>query len=266
MIKHGHGEQAASLVSVIVRSMDRDTLQETLDSVALQTYPHIEVVLVNAKGNEHHEMDVWCGCFPLRFINSGKTLKRSRAANVGMDNARGDYLIFLDDDDWFEPDHVQKLVDAIRQHPEFKVAYTGVKCVDEEKNLLKNKFEEPYSAVRMVADNYIPIHAVLFLRCLIEFDCRLDESLDIYEDWDFWIQLSRHSDFLQVEGLSAVYRISAQSGLGVNIDPAVAIPARWALYNKWFNRLGDNQITCLMEVVRQNPIKDRQIFDLHQVL
>jgi lipopolysaccharide biosynthesis protein len=254
------------LVSVIIRSMDRPTLSEALDSVALQTYANIEVVVVNAKGVGHSLLSDWCGNFPLRTIGTNKPLLRSRAANFGLDNADGDYFIFLDDDDWFEPDHIQKLADAIRLHPEFKVVYTGVKCVDEQKNSLPNKFDTPFDALQILVGNFIPIHAVLFLRDLLELGCRLDESLDLYEDWNFWIQLSGHGDFLKIDGQSAVYRITQQSGFGVNADLTVAESARWMLYKKLFNQLGDHQIAGLMETVRQIPIKDNRIFTLNQAL
>jgi glycosyltransferase involved in cell wall biosynthesis/LmbE family N-acetylglucosaminyl deacetylase len=247
------------LVSVIIRSMNRPTLIEALDSLALQTYSNIEVVLVNAKGSDHQEIDQWRGRFPVRMMGTGERIPRSRAANMGLDAAHGEYLMFLDDDDWFEAGHIQKLVAAITQHPEFKVAYTGVKCVDERKNLLANKFDTPFDAVQLVAGNFIPIHAVLFTRGLLELGCRLDESLDLYEDWDFWIQLSRHGDFLKVDGLSAVYRITQQTGFGVSADPVVAEQAALVLYKKWLNRLPGRQITGLMQAVRNNPIKDGHI-------
>jgi FMN phosphatase YigB (HAD superfamily)/uncharacterized coiled-coil protein SlyX len=254
------------LVSVIIRSMDRATLQEALDSISTQTYSKIEVVLVNAKGVEHREMSEWCGCFPMRTVGSGEALLRSRAANVGLDAAHGEYLMFLDDDDWIEADHIEKLVAAIRQSPEFKVVYTGVKCVDEGKNPLTHKFDAPFDAVRMMADNFIPIHAVLFSRGMLELGCRFDESLDLYEDWDFWIQLLRYGNFLQIDGLSAVYRITQKSGFGVNADPVVAEPVRQALYKKWFNRLNDRQITDLVHTIRQNSINTSQIAGLHQAV
>lgn len=255
------------LVSVVIRSMDRATLQEALDSVSAQTYPNIEVVLVNAKGADHRPVGVGelCGRFPIRFISSGEKLRCSRAANVGLDSARGELLIFLDDDDWFDPDHIEKLATAIRQHPEFKVAYTGVRCVDERNNALANKFDKPFDAVQMVVGNFIPIHAVLFSRDLLDLGCRLDESLDYYEDWDYWIQLSRHSNFLQVDGLSAVYRITQQTGFGVNADHVVSAPVRCAIHKKWLNRLSDNQIAGLMDAAWNNPIKNSQISALQQV-
>ena len=107
------------LVSIIIRSMDRSTLTDALDSVASQTYPNIEVVIVNAKGADHREVDEWCGHFPQRITtNEGETsLRRSQAGNVGLRVANGDYLLFLDDDDWLAVDHIAKLVDTLITHP-----------------------------------------------------------------------------------------------------------------------------------------------------
>ncbi|MFI3221689.1 MAG: PIG-L family deacetylase, partial [Methylococcaceae bacterium] len=109
------------LVSVIIRSMDRHTLSEALDSVALQTYAHIEIVVVNAKGAEHSALSDWCGNFPMRLIDSPETLRRSHAANVGLNSAQGDYLIFLDDDDAFNPEHIAGLVNVLHQQPNTQV-------------------------------------------------------------------------------------------------------------------------------------------------
>lgn len=78
--------------------MDRATLKKALDSVALQTYPNIEVVVVNAAGVPHRSLGALCGRYPLRLIETGEVLQRSRAANMALDHAAGDLLLFLDDE------------------------------------------------------------------------------------------------------------------------------------------------------------------------
>ncbi len=256
----------APLVSVIIRSMDRPTLSDVLDSVALQTYPNIEVVVVNAKGAGHRKMGEWCGRFPLRLVGTGERLQRSRAANRGLDDACGEYLIFLDDDDSFEAEHVEKLARAIESHPDVKVVYSGVRCVDEDKNPLPTKFATPFDSTQLLAGNYIPVNAALFSKKLLELGCRVDESLDLYEDWDFWIQLSRFTDFQFVDGISAVYRINRQSGSGVHLDSSRREIATLAIYRKWHGELSDDQLVKIMQLVRQMPIKDNQIFSLHQAV
>ena len=246
------------LVSVIIRSMDRPTLSDAVNSINFQTYSNIEIVVVNAFGSHHQKVSPWCERFPVRMVGTGAPVHRTLAANMGLDAAQGEYLVFLDDDDWFEADHVQNLVSTVLTHKDVKVAYTGVKCVDENKNPIPNKFDFPFDPLQLIAGNFIPIHATLFSRSLLELGCRMDESLDLYEDWDFWIQLSQHSNFVKVEGLSAVYRIAPQTGFGVHADPQQATRAALVIYRKWFLRLPDHQISGLMFAVRDNRIKHEE--------
>lgn len=102
------------LVTIIIRSMDRSTLVEALESVANQTYPDIEVIVVNAKGGSHTPLESSCGRFSLGLTNqNGAPVGRSASANAGLEAARGDILGFLDDDDLLLPDHVANLVNAL---------------------------------------------------------------------------------------------------------------------------------------------------------
>ena len=225
------------LVSVIIRSMDRSTISEALDSVALQTYPNIEVVVVNAKAEEHSKLGEWCGRFPLQIIDTGEMLRRSRAGNIGLNKARGDYLIFLDDDDWFMPEHVSMLVDTLTRNPDKKAAYSCVIGVNEQKQPINNNFCHPFDRTLLFVGNYIPIHAVLFSRSIVDGGCRMDETLDLYEDWDFWLQAATYSDFIFVAHFSAYYRIGGQSGQGVRPDPLFAQRISADLFNKWHKQL-----------------------------
>jgi len=250
------------LVSVIIRSMDRPTLTDALDSIALQTYSNIEVVLVNAKGSEHREIEPWCGRFPVRMIGTGERLARSRAANVGLGTARGDYLIFLDDDDWFLPDHIAGLVSVLSNTTVFLAAYSGVKCTDSQRNLLEENFGSPYNAVRLLAGNYIPIHAVLFSRELCIRGCHFDEQFDLYEDWDFWIQVASHTDFLFVDKYSACYRKSADGSGASN-------PANSELYGslvlaKWRARWSDRQLFELIGLARESENYKKHAYQMEK--
>ncbi len=252
------------LVSVIIRSIDRPTLSDALDSVALQAYTNIEVVIVNAKGINHRKMDNWCGRFPLRMVGTDEQSGRSRAANIGLQEAKGSYLIFLDDDDWFEADHIERLVQAIINNPDIKVVYSGTKCVDENNHPLPTQFITPYNSIQLIAGNYIPIHSALFSRELLDRGCAVDESLDLFEDWDFWLQASTFTDFLFIDRLSAAYRITRQSGFGVNADARKAEKASLIIFNKWLPRLQKDQLLQLMSTVRQNRMNEQQIKEQQQ--
>lgn len=104
-----------NLVSIVVPVYNAEKfLEETLESLAAQTYENIEVLLVD-DGSTDSSRDI---CESLaegdgRFHycyqdNAGAGAARNR----GIDLARGEYLMFLDSDDLFEPDFVEKMYGA----------------------------------------------------------------------------------------------------------------------------------------------------------
>lgn len=244
------------LVSVIIRSMDRDTLPDALDSVALQTYPNIEVVIVNAKGAGHRAVGAWCGRFSMRIIGDNRPLNRSCAANAGLLAAHGTYLIFLDDDDLFYPEHIATLVAALQSHTSTKCAYAGVKVEYYENDRLETftEFNEPFDRFRLWGRNFIPIHAMLFEKSLVGADqCHFDETLEVFEDWDFWIQLSQCSQIIHVNKITAIYRNFGRSNLGYKQDENFVREARSKIYEKWKKIFSGTQLEDLIQY-RENAI------------
>jgi LmbE family N-acetylglucosaminyl deacetylase len=249
--------EGSALVTVIIRSVGREPLlREALDSVALQTYPNIEVLVVNAKGPGHPGLGAWCGRFPLRLVSRDRPLARSPAANVGLDEAKGDYLIFLDDDDCFDASHISSLVQTLQQHPEARVAYAGVQAMadprDEPSSEHPLVFNSPFDPVRLRAGNYIPINAVLFARDLLSSGCRFDDELEVYEDWDFWLQLSRLTTFVHCDQISAHYRPSGLSGVSpLRPDLQLAREVRVQVLDKWRLRWSGNDVYELIAALEQ---------------
>lgn len=231
------------LVSVIVRSMNRPTLPEALESVAAQTYAPIEVIVVNATGRPHRPVDAWEPRLRCRLLDRGMPLSRSRAANEGLCSATGEYVLFLDEDDVLLPNHVEKLLVALRNDDsKRRAAYSGV-SVEDRQGRRQFDYDEPWSQGRLLAANYIPIMAVLFERTLVEDGCRFDESLQLLEDWDFWLQLSEKTSFLHVPGISAHYRYGlGLSGLSNARDEQTYRRWRAVVLDKWIKRLGPQRL------------------------
>ena len=237
------------LVTIIIRSMDRSTLSDALCSVAEQTYANIDVVVVNAKGSAHRDLGEYCGHFPLRLIQNGEPLGRSKAANTGLEAATGEYLIFLDDDDLFYPEHISNLVAAIQNQSSTECAYAGVHVEYYVGGKLETttNFNEPFDQRRLWGRNFIPIHAMLFAHSLVAAGCRFDEDLEFFEDWDFWVQLAQHTTILHVDKISAIYRNYGHSGLGLEQDKNSLRELRGKLYEKWKTTLTGEQLDDSIE-------------------
>ncbi|WP_198295742.1 glycosyltransferase, partial [Imhoffiella purpurea] len=199
---------SAPLISVIVRTTGRPELADALNSIALQTYPNLEVVAVQASAGEPLALPDRIGSAPLRLVRADGPLHRSQAANLGLAEARGTYLAFLDDDDWWLPVHLSLLARSLVGASE-RAAYSGVRCVRAKGDgwELSHVFNDPFDEDRLLVDNFVPIHAVLFHRALFEEGCRFDETLDVYEDWDFWVQVCRLTPMRHEPNLTAYYRL-----------------------------------------------------------
>lgn len=251
-----HENLSPPLVSVIIRSMGRPTLRQALDSVAGQHYLRLEIVVVNAKGGDHPPLSNYYGRIPVHLCGVGQPIPRSRAANLGMEQAQGYYFLFLDDDDWLLPNHISALVAALQRQPNLRIAYTGVECLRESENGHHESvlvYNQPFDAVRLLYENYIPIHAVLFEKQLFMEGCRFDETLDVYEDWDFWLQLRANEPFAHIDQISAIYRLNVAENLGGTAHQGL-LPKAWdTIIRKWRNRWSDYelQMICAQASERQ---------------
>lgn len=252
--------QAQPLVSVLVRSMGRLELAEALASVSAQTWSNIELLVVNASGKAHPALPSDTNC---RLITPQGCLSRSEAANRLLEEAKGDFLLFLDDDDWLAPEHCQRLAEKLQSSPEYVVAYAGVDCIAETECSEHHSvriYDDEYDPIRLLLENYIPLHAAMFRRTLTESPAcaRFDPTLDLFEDWDFWLQCQESGPFIHIPGVSAYYRIQPDHGAGVNIrDEQTAIKAFKQILNKWRDRFTVEQLSAI--VVRARHLRDAQL-------
>lgn len=228
-------------VTVLVRSMGRPELTVALESVYAQTWERLQVVVLNASGLPHPALPL-DSRVEVALIEPGCAVLRARAANLLLEQAKGDFVLLLDDDDWLAPSHIERLVMTLLSSPDCVLAYTGVDCVSLSRDgrwETIRRYDEIYDPVRLRFENYIPIHAALLRRSvLVQADApHFDEAFDLYEDWDFWLQCQQQGAFARAPGVSAFYRIAPTHGEGVQTgNPERAVAAFHALLEKWRNR------------------------------
>lgn len=123
----------SGLVSVIMPTYKRsDKLLRAIDSVLAQTYPSIELLLVNdndphdaytrelLEKTEHLRKDP-----RFQLIIQDKHINGAVARNVGIKKAQGEYIAFLDDDDWWAPEKISRQVEVLS---DLDSEWGGVSC------------------------------------------------------------------------------------------------------------------------------------------
>lgn len=230
-------DTASPRVSLIVRSSARPTLQAALDSIGLQDYPNLDVIVVAASGPDHPSLPERIGAHSLRLVKSGTRLSRPQAANAGLDAASGDWITFLDDDDLLLDGHVAGLVAAQRNAGGARLIYTL--ALGRFADGHTESWGKPYSLSELYERNFIHLATALFARSLVAEGCRFDEAFEIMQDWDFFLQCAQHTRFHFEPRQTFEWRVAlgtSGTGLGGNADAARFARFRDALYAKWRGR------------------------------
>ena len=222
------------LVSILVRSMDRPTLQRALDSAAAQDYPNIEVVVVSASA-VHRELPDRCGAFPLRLVRTVRPLKRAEAANVALEAARGDWFNFLDDDDELLPMHVSRLRAALDASAGVRLAHAISADTRTDGTPIGHNGAR-FKPWRQLDTGFFRPHAAMFASSLLDDGAYFDARFEILEDMDFFIQCAQRTPFQFVPEVTVrSYMDAGDSGVGrgVNRDDARIQAAIEQLRQKW---------------------------------
>ena len=203
------------LVSIIVRTVGRPELTEALASIAAQSHTNIETLIVDARGDGLPSLQLSAG---QTLVSTGAPLGRPKAANAGLDAVSGEFVMFLDDDDWLSASHVENLVHELQSSPTSIAVYSTTQRTTPSGELLDEFFARDFDIAFLRRDNFMPIHSVLFRSQALAAGCRVDESLDIYEDWDFWLQVAALGSIHHIDKITAFYRAGGDSETAVKTE------------------------------------------------
>jgi glycosyltransferase involved in cell wall biosynthesis len=198
------------LVSVLTPSFNqRRWLVETLDSVARQTYPHLEHVVVDG-GSTDGSVDVLRAALPTGSWISEPDGGQSEALNKAFARSRGEIIGWLNSDDaYLFDDVVESVVDYFRAHPDVDVVYGHAALVSEDGRLLHVMWMPPYSKRVLRRENFISQPAVFMRRRVLE-DGFVDESFHYTMDHELWLRLAARHSFGRIQKVLAIDRHQAQ--------------------------------------------------------
>jgi len=183
----------APLTSVIIPTFNRAAfLREAIDSVLAQTEKDFELIIVDDGSTDATRESVTTYENRLRYFcqpNAGA----SAARNLGIQNARGKYITFLDSDDLWQPKKLTRQIEWMNAHPEIMLCYTdeiwirrGVRVNQKKIHAKTGGWIYPLCLPRCI----ISPSSVLMRRELVEAVGVFDEQLPICEDYDLWLRVA----------------------------------------------------------------------------
>ncbi|MBL8172688.1 MAG: glycosyltransferase [Acidobacteria bacterium] len=178
-------------ISIITPSFNQaHFLERTMRSVLDQGYPNLEYIVIDGGSTDGSVALLEKYSDRLAYWVSEKDRGQSHALNKGFQRATGDIIGWLNSDDLYCPQALQRVGEAYLESPTDEVWYGGIYIVDQEDRVLNALWPLPPDPQYTVFVG-LDIHqqGLFWRRDLMQRIGFLDESLDFAMDWDFIIRL-----------------------------------------------------------------------------
>jgi GT2 family glycosyltransferase len=247
------GESLADypLVTVVTRTYKNrgEFLRQSMMSVCNQTYPNIELIVVEDGGSTMSSV-VSDFEFPEGMSVSYYSLDkvgRSVTGNYGLEKAAGKYCMFLDDDDLLFADHVEVLVGALAKNADAVAAYSLALEVGTVASGVEGQYFEVSHAVPpilkqeydyevLLDHNYIAIQSLLFQKDLFLQRGGFQTDMSSLEDWNLWLRYGYGNKFVYVPKTTSLFRTPG--------DPTVRVERHMQLHDAYYIAKNHALKTC----------------------
>lgn len=203
-------------VSVIIPVYNgTDYLGEAIESVFTQTYTDYEIIVVDDGSTDETWPLIQSYGSRLRGIHKENGGIAS-ALNCGIQQARGEYIVWLSHDDMFLPHKLERQVTLMDSSPNLGGCYSDYYIVNAEGRVVSEKKMPHYPAGEMVRHllQYMFINGctVLVRRACFEAEGLFDDRLPFAQDADMWFRLLRRFVFAHIPESLTKYRVHAGQG------------------------------------------------------
>ena len=190
-------------ISIIIPAYNAEkTISKCLDSIINQTYKNLEIIVINDGStdstskviSEYEKKDG-----RIKFIDN-KNHGVSYTRNIGISNSTGEYINFVDADDYLEKDCFEKLIPHLKNNPDFlryNLNVIGGKSFNNDLYELRNKsYDFKKDDIENIYKHFftdykkIPCLVMLLLvKKEVANKIKFNENLTMMEDVDFYLQL-----------------------------------------------------------------------------
>jgi len=200
------------LVSVVIPSYNAGPfIGRTIDSVMSQSYKNLEIVVVDDGSSDGTPDIVARFGDPVRLIlqhNDGVSAARNRA----IAEARGELIAFLDHDDVWYPEKLERQVHLLSTRPEVGLVYSNADFIDVTDHpmwtyLARPRLHRGQVLGRLFLDCFVPLLTVVVRARLLAEVGQFAAGWHIAEDYDLFLRFAERTEVDYVDEVLAGYRI-----------------------------------------------------------
>ena len=192
---------------MIIPSFNRKRLLRTaVDSVIGQTFRDLEIIVVDDGSDDGTDALLMSYSDPRIRVISQQNHGVSHARNRGIETARGRFIAFLDSDDHWVPEKLERAAEYIEKFPDIRIFHTNEMWSRNGRMLpQKKKHRNPTGFAYPMT---LPICCISISTSVVAKDVftdigMFDESMEACEDYDFWLRATaKHEVFLIPEPLT----------------------------------------------------------------
>jgi glycosyltransferase involved in cell wall biosynthesis len=207
-------------------------LAEALDSVARLSVPH-EHIVIDGGSTDGTVALLESRKDPSLVWISESDRGQTHAVNKGLEQATGELVGWLNGDDAYISDAVDRAVEHMRSHPEVDAVFGGMHVVNERGDVRRRYQPGRYSWRRyLFFGDYIPTPSIIFRRRLLDRVGLLDEAYADAADYDFYLRLFHGSRIERRPEALVRFRYhpasKSASDVGTQLREALEIRLKWA--------------------------------------
>ncbi len=215
-----HGGELVSVVIPAYRCSQY--IAQAVQSVLAQTFPAHELIVVNDGSPDTPLLEAALAPYKdnVRYIKQ-PTRGPSGARNKGIVEASGNYIAFLDGDDYWCSDHLAKQIDILRQDPTLDLVYCDSILMKDERPFARAFDIQPQCAQvtfesLLVEDSAISTSSAVVSRDAIIAAGMFDENFMRCEDFDTWLRMSFAGTRMAFHTEARVYHRISDIGLSAD--------------------------------------------------
>jgi glycosyltransferase involved in cell wall biosynthesis len=194
-------------------------VKETIQAVLMQDYSNVEILVINDGSTDRSGEVIANLSHPNIRSFTRKNMGVSSSRNFGLDEAKGDFVLYLDSDDILPPTFVSERVKVLQDFPFFGFSCGFIRRIDENGNVLPGIYK---SACNNITSEVLTFYQDI-VTCpssylyrkneLVKYNLRFNESLSSSADRYFLLQIDSYLKgcFIRNEDSALLYRIRNNS-------------------------------------------------------